>query len=427
VIAVILLAVGAVFAGLFLLNNLLKAILRRPRVTFLDLLLAFLSVGVIAFAVSYAYAEALPDPNSSDYVPFASTVDPLIQNAALIAAGVLIAFSLIIMLIEAFRPQRLRGSRGLLGLFGGVLLAIIAVSVPLLSIFLESSALEAETPQVAAAATQSPDAESTAEFTDADRARAEQLFKAIRDVLAEEIDADEVAVFTQLDNGKPLAEIVAENGGDVERVIDRLTVIMREAIRESAERGEIPAFQAGIFVSQMELFIRLAVNSDLNTFGQRFSSAPTATGTRQSLLSLLTSEPTNTPNAQATVAPTATITPSPTLTATSLPSATPAPSNTPVPTLTPTQERTRFTTRTPEPTATQVTPCLASVNFNLRLRAAPSGDADTLLVIPFATTIELYARNSDGLWWQAIYEGQTGWVDGQYLTLSAACERLPIR
>jgi uncharacterized protein YraI len=61
----------------------------------------------------------------------------------------------------------------------------------------------------------------------------------------------------------------------------------------------------------------------------------------------------------------------------------------------------------------------------LRLRTAPNADAETLLVIPFATTIELYARNNDSTWWQTVFDGQTGWVDGEFVTVSAACSALP--
>jgi hypothetical protein len=90
-------------------------------------------------------------------------------------------------------------------------------------------------------------------------------------------------------------------------------------------------------------------------------------------------------------------------------------------------ETTREAVTAVPPTPRPVEVCLASVNYNLRLRTEPSRDADTLLIIPYATTINLYARNSDAAWWLTTYQDQEGWVDGEFLTLSAACSNLPAR
>jgi hypothetical protein len=125
----------------------------------------------------------------------------------------------------------------------------------------------------------------------------------------------------------------------------------------------------------------------------------------------------------------ATNTPRPTATATPRPSLTPAPTltSTPRPTATVTATRWTFATRTPLPTATLVTPCLGSVDNNLRLRTEPNRESDTLVVIPFGTTIMIYGRNEPSTWWYTEHEGQQGWVDGEFLTLSAACAELPAR
>jgi uncharacterized protein YraI len=67
------------------------------------------------------------------------------------------------------------------------------------------------------------------------------------------------------------------------------------------------------------------------------------------------------------------------------------------------------------------------VTNNLRLRASPSRDAETLAVIPFTTALDLVARTSDAAWFFTRYDGQEGWVDAQFLNLSASCTDVPVR
>jgi len=120
-------------------------------------------------------------------------------------------------------------------------------------------------------------------------------------------------------------------------------------------------------------------------------------------------------------------TPSVTPSATLAPSATVTLTPTPRASSTPTATRWVYQSPTPLPTETRVTPCLATVDFNLRLRAQPEVDAETLLVIPFSTTISLYGRSEDGGWWLTEYEDQTGWIDGEFITRSSSCDALPVR
>lgn len=126
--------------------------------------------------------------------------------------------------------------------------------------------------------------------------------------------------------------------------------------------------------------------------------------------------PSATRNAPTVSVPTATATSQPP-TPTSLPSATRMPTATPW----------TFVTRTPLPTATNVTPCLATTDFNLRLRTAPDRESETLVVIPFGTVVEVYGRTEESTWWYARYEAQSGWLDGEFLTRSANCDTLPVR
>jgi hypothetical protein len=409
-VSLLVIAAGALAALLLVMNNVLKAALRRERVSFWDVLLAFMAALLpLAGLLVNATAE----------VP-----DPLADRAALVLALALLALSVLVMLLEAFRPQRLRGSRGLLGAFSGLLLLVSTFTVPFLSVYF---ALD-ETPAPVVALAPTVSMPGTAEPTGAaptlsadQSARAQALFKAIRDVLREEIGADEVEVFRELDQGVPLARIIETHGGDLPRVVDRLSAILSQSLREAAERGEISRLQAALFISQMDAFVLLAVNTNLNELGARFSPGPTATGTRPSLMTLLT-PPAETP----TVEPTAFASEPPTTAPTRTASATPRPTETRVQASpTPSATRFQYSTRTPTPPPTAPAPCLATVNYNLRLRAAPSTESETLGVIPYSSSVALTGRSADSRWWQTTFEGQTGWVDGQYLAFSAGCDALP--
>lgn len=53
--------------------------------------------------------------------------------------------------------------------------------------------------------------------------------------------------------------------------------------------------------------------------------------------------------------------------------------------------------------------------LNGNLRAAPSGDADILTVIPFGTTLTVAARTEGNNWMQVTYDGKTGWISSGVL------------
>src|SRR5690606_14141719 len=115
--------------------------------------------------------------NNTDETP-----DPLVERGALLLAFAVIGMSLLIIILEIFRPQRLKGSRGILGIFGGVLLVISTFSVPFAAVYfsIESTAGSGQN--------QTP---STVEATDQLVERTERfdtLFRAVRQVIAEEIE-----------------------------------------------------------------------------------------------------------------------------------------------------------------------------------------------------------------------------------------------
>ncbi len=419
----ILLATGLFFAIFSSLNNLLKTIFRRLEVGFFDLLLVFMATLLWVATLIIAYFEASPDP--------------LIQQLALITGGVFAAAHLLVILLELFRPQRLKASRGLLGVFSGGLIALSSFSVPYIAIYFSLTALQPPVSVVANSATAAAPAESgeaTAEVT-AQTQRFIDLFRTVFTVIAEETGLAELAIVDLLEAGTPLAQVIRDNGGDVFKVVNQISVIAGDTIRASVAAGEIAPEQAAGLLSQMNGLIFLIVNADITTLGGQLNgdaadSEGTPQATRPSLRSLFVTEtaPLVTNAVTATFAPnTATLTLMPTATWTPNP---PTETATARPTSPPSATRFQFSTRTPVPTMTAVTPCLASVEYNLRLRIAPDVDSETLLVIPFGTTIELIGRGEstapDQFWWLGRYEGSEGWVDGSYMIVSRACATLPI-
>ncbi len=280
---------GAAFALLFILNALVQTIRRQTRLGFWQTALAFLTAllplaGLIANALS-----GMTVPLGRGTGPLSGTFarSPLFvpHRLTLMIAGVLIVVSLLIMLLELRRPERLKGSRGIFGIGVGVLLIASVFAVSVLSENVLQPALATPTPIIAAA-------------------------------------------------------VVQQNS------------------------------------------------------------------------------PTDIPQASGTFPPTLTLTPSPT------PSLTPTRIR---PTATPTPTRFRFATRTPEPTATLPNPCLALTNYNVNLRTEPNLESEVLAQIPYNTTVTLFGRDADSLWWFSEYDDQAGWLKGEFLNISASCENLPVR
>lgn len=125
------------------------------------------------------------------------------------------------------------------------------------------------------------------------------------------------------------------------------------------------------------------------------------------------------------------LTPSAAPTATATFTATP--SRTPRPTLSPTPTREPIilassTARPDQPTAAPAgASCLVETQFNLRLRAAPSRESDTLATIPFETSVTAFGRNTDSTWWYVEYEDERGWIDAEFTRASASCADLPVQ
>jgi hypothetical protein len=146
-------------------------------------------------------------------------------------------------------------------------------------------------------------------------------------------------------------------------------------------------------------------------------------------------------------------TPTPTNTPTNTPTRTATPTHTPTmtSTATPTATPTSTTTPTTTPVATSsITPTLAVamvsptndanlpegnvaatiiVSGTLRVRAAPSGDAEILGRLREGITVTLLARTADSLWWQIAFPNgkQRGWISSDFTIPISDTDTLPVR
>ncbi len=64
---------------------------------------------------------------------------------------------------------------------------------------------------------------------------------------------------------------------------------------------------------------------------------------------------------------------------------------------------------------------------NLQFRLDPDASSESLNLIPSGTQIILDARTSDGAWVRTEFEGQTGWVNAQFLNLTFNGDRVDVQ
>ena len=299
--ALILLIAGICAGVLLIIYSLLRTFVRKEKLGSPDYLLASLTAVLTIAALIVNAGQEVPD----------GTIDQYALWLSIAVTGI----GLLIILINAFRKLPQRRSYGLLNLGTGLLILLATVAVPFLAAY---SALASSPP----AATPEQTAEATEEIGGTPQLlqrtdRFNELFAAVRQVVMEEIDIDEVFLFSQLDTGMPLAQIVTDHGGDVSHVVLRISEIMRLGIREAAAAGEMNPLEAALLVSQMQTLIGLAVQTDIVAFSVRFGGpTPPAEGVRPSLLTLLTETPpapsatgTSTPQPTSAESPQPTVTP----------------------------------------------------------------------------------------------------------------------
>lgn len=390
----LLLAVGGGFALLYLLHALYRTLRRSERITFLDTFLAFGTALV-------ALAGLILDNLGGALLDAAET-------GGLLLAGALSLASLLLLLAEAFRPQRLRQSRGVLGLGVGLLVGLAALAVPYAALYIDTAAAPPPLP--------TPVNQQTVENSDAaDAARFNAFFNSIMQIIAEETGLDAQVVIRRMSEEQiSVAELAAANDGDLEAISARISALMNQQVEELVRVGRITRAEAAGALLLIPSVVRMGVSNDLNSLIERFGRSPTTPSPEDA-----------TQQAQTLAVITPTSTPPPTATAT--PSPTPTLTRTPRPTASPTPTRARFASRTPTYTPTLPNPCLVSALYNVNLRAAPGLDAELLATIPYETVLPAFGRSEDSAWWFVNYNDQAGWISAEFVSSTSVCAALPVR
>lgn len=412
---VLLLIVSIICATLYGLSSLIRAFRKQRTITFIDLVLVFM---MALFPLVAVVSDNREDTQFS-------TIEII---STLIAIGIIIG-GVVIALIELSRPQRLKQSRGMLGMGTGVLmLVMIFITFNIARVELQAEIADLPTP--------------TAGATLTFEQLGEAMFTDILTLISDETGGlSPELIMEQLDSGVTLRKLITDNGGNVDNVVVGITDTMTGYFKQLAAEGRIETNQATAAIGSMGLIVRLALDRDFSGFleqlenggggmnrtpapqiqTERATSAQTATSTPTSIV-------THTPNVSAT--PTLSATPSntftPTITRTPILLNTPVPLSTFLATATPTPNP--DSTSTPTPTRVNSTPnipCLAVMNFNVNLRETPTSDGRIIITIPFETTVFGIGRTSDSAWWQVVYGDLTGWVSDDVVTVTSTCRELP--
>jgi hypothetical protein len=430
----LLLAAGALFAALFLLISLIRAIAGARKVSFLDTLLAFLTALLpLAALVTAAQALPLPEPGDTPAAPDVAAsalpanltlndalANPLVGQAlvatAVLGLAVIVGlFSLLIALIELRRPERLRQSRGVLGLGVAVLLAVMVFAVPVMATQLltppPTPVLVAEggTPVTAPAPAGGA---ATAEANAANSTPSPQGESGEDQDLTPDpspsVESGEDAAPTQA--GGLLGLVGGLLSGETESASPTPTPSPQAESDEEA----VPT-QAGGLLG----LVGGLLGGDAETRPAPELSPETEEGGNIQAATAVAAVPTGTPEAEETATPAAT----PTLT------------RTPRPTYTPTATLFVFPTLTPRGTQSATADssnvgggsCIGQADYNVRLRAEPNQDSETLATIPFGTAFTILGRNQAGTWWYAEHEDQEGWVNGEFVTALPGCDDVGVR
>ena len=125
-----------------------------------------------------------------------------------------------------------------------------------------------------------------------------------------------------------------------------------------------------------------------------------------------TPKPTFTPTTQVTIEPIV----APTFTPTATPDATPTPVDTPTPEVPP----------TPEPTPTPETARLVINNPTLNVRSGPGTTYGAIGQARNGERYDVLGKNAAGSWYQINFNGQTGWVAGQYVAIEGDANNIQV-
>ncbi|MDX2078209.1 MAG: SH3 domain-containing protein [bacterium] len=413
-----LLLLAGFFATIYGLMSLIRALRKNAKIAFIDLILVFM--------MALLPLVAVVNDNR------ANTQFGLIEiGSAILGIGMIIG-GIVVMLLELRRPDRLKQSRGILGMGTGILLLVM--------IFITFNTARVQL-QAELASLPTPTAGATQTFEEL----GEVIFTDILNIISQETGGlAEEFILEQLDAGVTLRQLINDNGGNVEVVVQGLTDTMTGYFKQLAAEGRIEATQATAAIGSMGFFVRLSLDRDFSGFLEQLEQGGGAVNrtplpaiqTERAILAL-TATSTITATAEAVVMLTST----PPATATSRPPvvtftpiaptrtpivlATPAPLSTFL--ITPTQTPNPDNTATPTISApTSAIPCLVVMNFNVNLRETPTTDGRILVSIPFETTVFGIGRNADSTWWQVQYEDLSGWVFADIVTVTSTCRNLPI-
>jgi len=408
---VLLLIVSIICATLYGLSGLIRAFRKQRKITFIDL--------VLVFMMALFPLVAVVNDNRGD-TQF-STIEII---STLIAIGIIIG-GVVIALIELRRLQRLRQSRGMLGMGTGVLmLVMIFITFNISLIELQADIADLPTP--------------TAGVTLTFEQLGEAIFTDILTLISDETGGlSPEFIMEQLDSGVTLRKLIQDNGGNVDEVVVGITDTMTGYFKQLAAEGRIETNQATAAIGSMGLIVRLALDRDFSGFleqlengGGAMNRTPvpaiqTERATSAQTATITPTRPiTNTP-IMPTVSPIASTIFTPTVTRTPILLSTPVPLSTFLTTPTPTPNP--DSTSTPTPTRVNTTPnipCLVVMNFNVNLRETPTNDGRIIITIPFETTVFGIGRTSDSAWWQVVYGDWTGWVFADVVTVTSTCREL---
>ena len=271
------------------------------------------------------------------------------------------------------------------------------------------------------------------------------------------LTAEELA--TQLQGGSTIADLVSTNNGDLDAVItatatalDGLATQGGFASQMLANLGSDTTAVATQFINgeldqrAQRLLTGLLVTGQAPSFGGggQFpagggngasgsgsgfgggnfgSGAGAGAGTGAPAIQGASTEVAVQPTAQPTEVPATVMPTSPTVRPTliTFPTATPTPVETEViGTGTASPDGQAAASNSQNPT------CSILVNYNLNLRDKPNTtDSTVYLSIPFGTSVTADGRTRDD-WYSVTYEGQAGWVSGEYVTTNSTCDNLKV-
>lgn len=176
---------------------------------------------------------------------------------ALFAVALLLLLGgLVLLAVERRRGQPVRRGRGLRVTLTGLMLSVIVAGVPVLA---AASGLRGTD-------TASDPAE--AELSTYDRAL--NIFDRVTLLVGEEAELDAETVALRLDEGVPVARLVRESDGDLERVVQGISAILTEQVEILAASGDMNETAAAIAIAQMENVVRIGVEAELAGLLERF-------------------------------------------------------------------------------------------------------------------------------------------------------------